>query len=113
MKYIVVYSSTNNKPWQAANWRTITETETIVQALVPFKNYVAMAEEKTTSYQCRDNQPVITQVAIFTLKGGDTFTSRPRYYADYRDKSDWPITNPAVTGLVNATNSDFGVNWKK
>ena len=110
-KFIVVYSNTNNKPWQAANWRTITETETIAQAIVPFENYKAMAEEKTTSYQCRDNQPVITQVAIFKLDSGNTFTNKPRYYADYRDKSNWPVV-AALGGLVNAMNSDGSLNIK-
>jgi hypothetical protein len=108
-KFIVVCSTANNKPWEPANWRTVTETATITQALTAFDNYAYLAVQKATDYQCRTNQPVITQVAIFKLDGPNTFTNRPRYHADYRDKSGWPIAN-AVSGLVNAMNSDGSLN---
>jgi hypothetical protein len=107
--FIIVYSTENNRPWQPANWSTATEKSTLDAARKVFENYVALAEQKATDYDCRPNRKPITQVAVFVLRGGETFRNKPRLYFDNRDKSDWPISE-GVSGLVNSVNSDFTIN---
>lgn len=105
--FIIVFSTTNNREFQSPNWRTVTEKVTLEEAKIVFENIVALAETKQEHgfpYFGR-----ITQVAIFKVIGRRTFTQRPRYHADYRDKSGWPIGGGAG-GLVNAMNSDFTIN---
>lgn len=106
-KFIIVYSTTNNRQWQSPNWRTVTEKETLEEAKVVFGNIEALAE--TRQEHGWPYFGVITQVAIFKLAGKETFTRKPRYVADYRDKREWGVGD-AVGGLVNAVNSDFTIN---
>jgi hypothetical protein len=107
--FIIVYSTANNRPWQSPGWSTATEKSTLGDARTVFENYVALAEQRATDYDCRPNRKPITQVAVFVLRGGETFKNKPRLYFDNRDKSDWPM--PAcISGLVNSVNSDFTIN---
>ena len=108
MAFIIVYSTTNNKPYDAPNWRTVTEKDTLDEAIKVFDIWKNKAENEDNT---RDF-PVfgkIIQVAIFKLAGRDTFTRRPRYYADYRDKSNFAI-NTTTAGPINAMNSDYSMN---
>lgn len=104
--WIIVYSTINNKPWDAAGWRTSAEVQTLDKAHGIFDNIVALAETRK-----KHEWPyfgVITQVAIFRVCGVDTFKRKPRYYADYRDKRGWPIQGAG--NLIDAMNSDGSVN---
>lgn len=107
-KYIVMYSTTNNKPYESADWHTVTETEALDKAV----EVMAIWTNKAATEDNTQGWPIygkITQVAIFRLAGGETFTRKPLRYADYRDKRDWAISDQ-VGGLVNAVNSDFTIN---
>lgn len=109
MKYLIAYSASTGQ-FKPKNWQVATEKQTLEEAISVYENFVAISENKSTEYCGRPGMKPITQVAIFKYAGGDTFSRKPRRYFDNRDKSDWVITNAAVTGLVNRLNSDYTMN---
>lgn len=111
LMYIVVYSITNNRQWQAPNWMTVGEYETLDEAKIAYGNFCQISDDRETSYLARDAQPVITQVAVFRLAGGETFERKPRLYHDNRDKTGWPI-NPVVADWSIGFDASFTTRLK-
>ena len=75
MRYIIVYeiaSPKTNDQFRADYWNTCTEKNTL-------------AEARDVFYGLKISHPEYSQIAIYTLSGGQTFRNRPRYHCDRRD----------------------------